>query len=51
MPKTYGLSEALFRQAVIINFNRTFKPQEQKPNLKDELIMELSRILSLALAA
>ena len=51
MPPTSDFSEALFRRAVIVTFNRTFQPYEQNPNLKDALESELSGILNLALAA
>ena len=51
MPKTSDFSEALFRRAVIITFNRTFQPHEQNTNLKNELIQELPGILNLALNA
>jgi len=48
MPSTSDFSEALFRRAVIVTFNRTFQPHEQNPNLKDGLENELSGILNLA---
>ena len=51
MPPTSDFSEALFRRAAIVTFNRTFQPHEQNPNLKDDLERELSGILNLALAA
>ena len=51
MPKTSDFSEALFRRAVIITFNRTFQPHEQNTNLKNGLIQELPGILNLALNA
>ena len=51
MPTTSDFSEALFRRAVIVTFNRTFQPHEQNPNLKDALESELSGILNLALSA
>ena len=51
MPPTSDFSEALFRRAMIVTFNRTFQPHEQNPNLKDDLENELSGILNLALAA
>ena len=51
MPKTNDFSEALFRRAVIITFNRTFQPHEQNTNLKKGLIQELPGILNLALGA
>jgi len=51
MPRTSDFSEALFRRAMIITFNRTFQPHEQNPNLKDALESELAGILNLALTA
>ena len=51
MPHTKDFSDALFRRAVILPFNRTFSAAEQDPNLKDSLINELSGILNLALDA
>ncbi|QIG53802.1 hypothetical protein G6N82_06205 [Altererythrobacter sp. BO-6] len=51
MPSTRDFSDALFRRAVIITFNRVFAPHEQNPRLKDELLSELSGILNLALNA
>jgi len=37
MPHTRDFSDALFRRAVIIRFNRTFAPHEQDHLLKDKL--------------
>jgi len=51
MPRTSDFSDALFRRAVIITFNRTFQQNEQNTNLKNELIEELPGILNLALNA
>ena len=51
MPKTNDFSEALFRRAMIVTFNRMFQPYEQDTNLKETLIDELSGILNLALTA
>ncbi len=51
MPHTRDFSEALFRRAMILTFNRTFAPDEQDKTLKDKLILELSGILSICLAA
>lgn len=51
MPHTRDFSEALFRRAVILQFNRTFAKDEQDPLLKDKLIAELPGILNLALDA
>lgn len=51
MPGTRDFSEALFRRATILTFNRVFAPHEQNPRLKDELLTELPGILRLALEA
>jgi putative DNA primase/helicase len=51
MPHTRDFSPALFRRAIILQFNRTFAKHEQDPLLKDKLFAELSGILNMALAA
>jgi putative DNA primase/helicase len=51
MPHTRDHSNAIFRRAMILTFNRTFAKTEQDPNLKDKLIAELTGILNLCLAA
>ncbi len=52
MPHTRDFSEALFRRAMVIPFNRTFKEgKDADPNLKNKLTDELSGILNLALGA
>jgi putative DNA primase/helicase len=51
MPHTRDFSEALFRRATILQFNRTFTKSEQDPQLKDKLKAELPGILNLALNA
>lgn len=51
MPHTRDFSEALFRRAAILTFNRVFAPHEQDPLLKDKLLGELPGILALALNA
>jgi putative DNA primase/helicase len=51
MPHTRDFSEALFRRATILQFNRTFVKSEQDPELKDKLKGELPGILNLALNA
>ena len=51
MPHTRDFSEALFRRAVILQFNRTFAKHEQDPQLKDKLLAELPGILNLSLTA
>ena len=51
MPHTRDFSDALFRRAAILPFNRTFDTWEQDPQLKDRLLSELPGILNLALSA
>jgi putative DNA primase/helicase len=51
MPHTRDFSEALFRRATIVTFNRTFTPSEQNRTLKDHLISELPGILNMCLEA
>ncbi|MCE5333609.1 MAG: phage/plasmid primase, P4 family, partial [Desulfobacteraceae bacterium] len=51
MPATRDFSDALFRRAVIIKFNRTFAEHEQDPKLREKLRGELPGILNLALDA
>jgi putative DNA primase/helicase len=51
MPHTRDFSEALFRRATILQFNRTFAPQEQDPMLKNKLLAELPGILNITLDA
>jgi putative DNA primase/helicase len=51
MPHTRDFSDALFRRATIITFNRVFQKSEQNPILKDELAKELPGILNLSLSA
>jgi len=51
MPHTRDFSEALFRRALIVPFNRKFGHNEKDPNIKDDLIAELPGILNMALAA
>lgn len=51
MPHTRDFSDALFRRAVIITFNRVFAKEEQNPRLKDDLTKELPGILNLAIDA
>ena len=51
MPHTRDFSEALFRRAVILQFNRTFAKHEQDPQLKDKLLDELPGILNMSLKA
>jgi putative DNA primase/helicase len=51
MPHTRDFSEALFRRATILKFNRTFAKQEQNPQLKGKLLAELPGILNMSLDA
>jgi putative DNA primase/helicase len=51
MPHTRDFSEALFRRAVILQFNWTFAKHEQDPLLKGKLLAELPGILNMALEA
>ena len=51
MPHTRDFSDALFRRATVLTFNRTFAKSEQDPLLKDKLKTELPGILNLALDA
>ena len=49
MPHTRDFSDALFRRAVILPFNRIFSESEQDKDLKYKLKSELPGILNLAL--
>lgn len=52
MPHTRDFSDALFRRALVIPFNRTFKAGvDADPDLKAKLIDELPGIMNLALYA
>lgn len=51
MPHTRDFSDALFRRAIILRFNRKFKEHEQDKDLKEKLKAELPGILNLALNA
>ncbi len=51
MPHTRDFSAALFRRAVILQFNRVFAKSEQDPCLKDKLQSELQGILTACLNA
>ncbi|MBO6777252.1 MAG: hypothetical protein JJ897_17475 [Marinibacterium sp.] len=51
MPHTRDFSDALFRRAVIITFNRIFPEGERDPLLKETLFNELPGILNMALDA
>jgi P4 family phage/plasmid primase-like protien len=49
MPHTRDFSEALFRRAIIVPFNRVFTEKEQDRHLIDKLKKELPGILNMAL--
>lgn len=51
MPRTRDFSDALFRRAIILQFNRVFTVDEQDPLLKKKLLSELPGILRMALQA
>jgi putative DNA primase/helicase len=51
MPHTRDFSQALFRRALILTFNRVFAEHEQDKHLKDKLKAELPGILNIALEA
>lgn len=53
MPHTRDFSDALFRRALVVEFNNKFKPElgNCDPQLKDKLMGELPGILNLALEA
>jgi putative DNA primase/helicase len=52
MPHTRDFSDALFRRALILSFNRQFDGADKDPNLKVDLVAsELPGILNMALAA
>lgn len=51
MPHTRDFSDALFRRALILTFNRTFLPHQKDPALKTKLEAELPGILNMVLAA
>lgn len=53
MPHTRDFSDALFRRALVLQFNNVFKPElgNCDPNLKNKLMDELPGILTLALDA
>jgi len=53
MPHTRDFSDAVFRRALVVQFNNVFKPElgNCDPNLKNKLLAELPGILSLALDA
>jgi putative DNA primase/helicase len=51
MPTTKDFSEALFRRALVITFNRIFTKAEQDPHLSGKLMAELPGILKICLSA
>jgi putative DNA primase/helicase len=51
LPHTRDFSDALFRRAIILTFNRTFSEEEQDKHLKEKLAAGLPGILNMALEA
>ncbi|PJB72851.1 MAG: hypothetical protein CO093_02055 [Alphaproteobacteria bacterium CG_4_9_14_3_um_filter_47_13] len=51
MPHTRDFSDALFRRALVIPFNRIFKGVDADPHLKIKLLDELPGIMNLAMQA
>ncbi|TCU18807.1 DNA primase family protein [Rhizobium sullae] len=51
MPHTRDYSDAFFRRAIVVPFNRVFGPHEQDPGLKEKLTTELPGILNYVLWA
>ncbi len=52
LPHTRDFSDALFRRAILIQFNRVFKEgKDADPHLKDKLATEMPGIINLALQA
>ncbi|MFS8052337.1 phage/plasmid primase, P4 family [Rhizobium sp. BR 317] len=51
MPHTRDYSDAFFRRAIVLPFNRVFAPHEQDPGLKEKLARELPGILNYVLWA
>lgn len=51
MPHTRDYSDAFFRRAIVVPFNRVFAPHEQDTGLKEKLAAELPGILNHALWA
>jgi len=49
LPHTRDFSQAMFRRAVVLEFNNTFEGHRCDPGLKDRLIAEAPGILALAL--
>ncbi len=49
LPETRDCSPAMFRRAVMLDFTRVFREDEQDVNLKDKLKAEMSGILNRAL--
>lgn len=51
MPHTRDFSDALFRRAIVLTFNRKFYGKDRDPHLKDKLLAELPGILAVSLRA
>jgi P4 family phage/plasmid primase-like protien len=50
LPRTRDFSDALFRRAIILTFNRQFNGSDRDPHLTEKLKAELPGILNFALA-
>ncbi|MGF6635110.1 DNA primase family protein [Paraburkholderia sp. MM6662-R1] len=48
MPHSSDDSDGYFRRIIILTFNRTFAPEEQNPNLENELLQEMPGIIAWA---
>jgi putative DNA primase/helicase len=51
MPHTRDFSNALFRRALVLQFNNVFAGVNKDPNLKNKLELEIKGILNMALQA
>jgi putative DNA primase/helicase len=50
MPNSGDDSDGYFRRIIILGFNRTFTPEEQDPNLLNELLQDMPGIITWAVA-
>jgi putative DNA primase/helicase len=50
MPHSRDFSDALFRRAIVVTFNRKFYGEDRDPKLKDKLLEELPGILNMSLS-
>lgn len=51
MPRSRDFSDALFRRAIVLEFNNKFEGENEDPNLKEKLLAELPGIFVMALDA